>query len=274
MKPRLLSLTLALLLLATPAAAMPDSGGSAVTAKPYLTSAQAAAFAKQVEYDLAAKGAHVAIVFRAGRPRKDMPKDVAYTHAAFWVYGDIKGGDGKTYQGYSVYNLYQGDGKTLPVNQSYLAQDFPFDFINGSQTDDVAVIIPTPEMQARIMAVVASPAYQALHVPSYTLVSNPFDPVHQNCTEFVLDVVAAAAWQTSDYATIKADLKAHFRPSIIRTNVLQRVFAPMVDRRLNLDDQPGAIQTATYESISAFMKDNGQTTDIHVLIRKDEVAAR
>ncbi len=274
MKPCIAPFIAALLLLATPAAAMPDSGGSAVTAKPYLTGAQAAAFAKQVEYDLAAKGAHVAIVFRAGRARKDMPDGVAYTHAAFWVYGDIKGGDGKTYQGYSVYNLYQGDGKTLPVNQSYLAQDFPFDFVNGSQTDDVAVIIPTEEMQARIMAVIASPAYQALHIPSYTLVSNPFDPAHQNCTEFVLDVVAAAAWQTSDYPTIKANLKASFRPSVIRTNIVQRVFAPMVDKRLNMDDQPGWIQTATYESISAFMKKNHQTEAVYVLDRKDEAAAR
>jgi hypothetical protein len=273
MKPLLLPVTLALLLLATPACAA-DSGPSAPTAKSHLTPPEAARFAKQVENDLAAKGTHLAIVFRSGKPRKDMPPGIAYTHAAFWIYGDIKGGDGQTYQGYSVYNLYQGNGKTLPVNQSYLAQDFPLDFMTGNQVDDVGVIIPTPEMQMRLMAVIASPAYQALHVPSYTLVSNPFDARHQNCTEFVLDVIAAATWATSDYATIKTDLKADFQASLIHANAFQRFFGPMLDPRLNLDDQPGAIETATYESISAFMRDKGETEAVYVLNRKDETAAR
>ncbi|MBW8880910.1 MAG: DUF2145 domain-containing protein [Asticcacaulis sp.] len=277
---RLVPLLLAALLAATPAVAaepgageprpVPDSGGfSNATTKRHFTAPQAAAFAKQIEYDLAAKGVHVAIVFRTGRSRDNLPKGIAYTHGAFWVYGDIRGGDGKTYKGYAAYNLYQGDGETLPKDRSYLAQDFPIDFVSGSQADDVAVIIPSPEMQRRIAAVIASPGYDRLHVDDYSLVSNPFDARYQNCTEFVLDVVAAAAWQTSDYPQIKANLAAHFTPTVIHANVFERIFGPMVDPRLKMDDQDGEIVTATYESIAAFMKDNHLLAETYVLQKQN-----
>ncbi len=241
-----------------------DSGSTAAP-KAWRTPAANAAFGKQIERDLAARGARVAIVFRAGRPRSKLPPGIAYTHAAFFVYGDIKGGDGHIYQGYSVYNLYQGDGQSQPVNQSYLRQDFPFDFISADAEDDVGIVIPTPEMQRRLMATIASPAYEKMHVPSYTLVSNPWDPKHQNCTEFVLDVVASSAWQTDDYAQVKADLKAWFKPTVVQANPFERFFGPMLDSRLNLDDQSGDIETATYESISAFMADNHLSETSYIL---------
>ncbi len=251
-----------------------DSGLSGRAPAPHFTAVEAAGFAKQAERDLAARGARVAIVFRTGKPRKDLPEGIAYTHAAFWVYSDITGGDGKTYKGYASYNLYQGDGKTLPVDQSYLAQDYPLDFVSGDQADDVGIIIPTPEMQRRLLAVIQSPAYEKLHVPSYSLVSSPFDARHQNCTEFVLDVVSAAAWQTDDYSQIKADLKAWFKPTVIHANLFQRVLGPMVNPRLKMDDQAGEIETVSYESLTGFMRHYDLMSETYVLNRKpSDVAA-
>ncbi len=249
---------------------IPDSGGSGAAPKPHFTAPQAAAFAKQIERDLGSKGAHLAIVFRAGKPRNQLRDGIQYTHGAFWIYDEIKGADGKVYNGYASYNLYQGDGKSLPVDQSYLAQDFPIDFISANQVDDVGIIIPSPEMQRRIAAVIASPGYERLHVDSYSLVSNPFDARHQNCTEFLLDVIASAAWQTTDYAQIKADLTAHFKPTVIHANVLERLFGPMVDSRLKMDDQPGAdIVTVDYGSIRDFMKSYGLLDEAYVLDKAD-----
>jgi len=239
----------------------------------HLKPAEAATFAKQIEHDLAARQARVAIVFRAGRPRKDLPDNIAYTHGAFWVYGETTGADGKTYKGYAIYNLYQGDGKSLPVTQSYLAQDYPIDFVAGSQADDVGVIIPSPEMQRRIENIINSPSYEKLHVKSYTLVSNPLDAKHQNCTEFLLDVVSAAAWQTDNYAQIKADLRAHFTPTVVHADLVQRIFGPVFDPRLNLDDQGEDIETAEYASIARFMKDNGLMQESYVLMRSDAAQA-
>ena len=232
-----------------------DSSAHAVAA--HFTGPQAALFSKQIEKDLAARGARVAMVFRTGRPRAQLPEGIAYTHGAFWVYRTITTADGRQLSGYAVYNLYAGDGRAWPKNRSRLVQDYPFDFARGSAVDDVAVIVPSPEMQRRIVAVIDSPAYEQLHNPDYSLVANPWRSKHQNCNNFMLDVVGAAAWQTDDPARITADLKAHYQPTLVKAGPLMRLFGPIADSRLKTDDQDGPIRTATYESLAAFMGENG-----------------
>ncbi|MEI7931959.1 MAG: DUF2145 domain-containing protein [Alphaproteobacteria bacterium] len=221
---------------------------------PHFRPEQAARFSKQVEDDLAARGARVAMVFRLGRPREDLPEGISYTHGAFWVYRTLTTADGETTSGYAVYNLYAGDGQAWPVNRSRLAQDWPLDFVRGSTVDDVAVIVPTPEMQRRILTIIDSPTYEQLHNPAYTLVSNPWERKYQNCNTFMLDVLGAAIWETSDPDRITKDLKSYFRPTIVHASGLTRLFGPMTDARLRTDDQHGPIRTATYESLVEFMR--------------------
>ena len=248
-------------LAAAPALAQ-DSSAHAVAA--HFTPEQAAAFSKQMERDLAAKGARVAMVFRAGRGRDQLPEGISYTHGAFWVYRTIKTADGQSLSGYAVYNLYAGDGKAWPTIQSRLVQDFPLDFTRGSTVNDMAVIIPSPEMQRRIIAVIDSPAYQKVHNPAYSLVANPWSGKYQNCNNFMLDVMAVAIWDTDDPQRIAADLKAHYKPTIVKANALLRFFGPIADKRLRTDDQSGPIRTATYESLAAFMKDNDLLQESYV----------
>ncbi|MEO8113641.1 MAG: DUF2145 domain-containing protein, partial [Phenylobacterium sp.] len=253
---------LSLSLAGAPALAQ-DSSTHAVA--PHFSAAQAAACSKQIERDLAARGARVAMVFRAGRPRQNLPKGIAYTHGAFWVYRTINTGDGRSLSGYAVYNLYAGDGAAWPKTESRLVQDFPLDFTRGSMVDDVAVIVPSPEMQRRILAVIDSPTYQRMHNPAYTLVANPWARKYQNCNNFMLNVVGAAAWETDDPARVTADLKAHFQPTIVKAGPLARLFGPIADGRLRTDDQQGPIRTATYGSISAFMDKNGLLQEAYKL---------
>jgi hypothetical protein len=261
----LLTAPLAVMVGAGPA--MAQVGSTAAPAK-HLSPEDAAAFSKQVERDLAARGARLAIVFRSGRARKDLPEGLNYTHGAFWAYQPARTEDGEIRQGYAVYNLYQGDGKAMRRDRSYLAQDFPFDFVSGSVLDYVAVIIPTPEMQRRILAVMASPTYQRMHNPSYSLIANPFNPKHQNCNDFMLQIIAAAAWQTEDPAQLRLNLAAHFKPSVIKAGPLQKLFGPAIDDGLKLDDQNvRRIITATYESIAPFMASNGLLQETYVIRR-------
>ena len=256
MKRALPAAVAAILLAAAPQAWAQDSI-STPAAVAHFTAPEAAAFSKQIEADLAARGVRVAMVFRTGRARAKLPRGIAYTHGAFWVYRDIRTADGGVAHGYAVYNLYAGDGKAWPGDVSKLVQDFPFDFTRGSAVDDVAVIAPSPEMQRRILAVIDSPSYAALHNPSYSLIANPLRPEHQNCNSFMLDVVAAAAWNTTDRAQLRADEAAHFTPTVVEASGAMRLFGPMVDHRLKTDDQSGPLKTATYESMAAFMRDNG-----------------
>nr|WP_303657279.1 DUF2145 domain-containing protein [Asticcacaulis aquaticus] len=251
----------------TPAFAGDESGDSAANPAVHLSPSDAARFAKQIETDLAAKGARVAIVFRTSRPRGKLPPGIAYTHGAFWVYRDIETSDGRVLKGYAVYNLYHGDGKTLPVTRSYLKQDFPLNFAAVTAENDVGIIIPTPEMQRRLYGLIGTPAYDRLHIRDYALVSNPWDPRYQNCVEFLLDVVAASAWETTSYPQIKANLRAYFQPTLVKAGFLQRALGPAADPRLRTDDHKGPVRTATYESLSAFMLERGLAAQAYILNR-------
>ena len=220
----------------------------------FISTEDAALFSKQIERDLAARGARVALVFRSGRPRDELPEGVSYTHGAFWVYQALQGADGSVFNGYAVYNLYVSNED--PAG-SYLHQDFPFDFTRPMSVAEAGVIVPAPALQRRVLEVMASPAYEALHQDRYSLISNPHDPRFQNCNEFMLDVLAAALWRTSDRRQLKTNLEAHFEPTAIQTNVFERMFAPMVDSRLKTEDHRGGIRTTTFSSMASFMEENG-----------------
>lgn len=240
-------------LMITPAAHAFDSGQFSPGNPELLSVEDAASFSKQIERTLAEKGARVAMVFRSGRSRDRLPDNVRYTHGAFWIYQDIQREDGEIIKGYAVYNLYHGDGDSSPKTVSRLEQDFPLDFTAGSYVDDVGIIIAAPELQRRMLQLIASPDYEALHVEEYSLISNAADPRFQNCNEFMLDIIAAAAWQTVDYRQLKANLGAHFEPTVIEASLLEWIFGPFADSRIRTSDQPGRIETVTYESLDHFL---------------------
>jgi hypothetical protein len=118
-----------------------------------------------------------------------------------------------------------------------------------------------------------SPSYRALHIEPYSLVSNPLDIKYQNCTEFMLDIIASAAWETTDMAQIKANLKQHFTPTKVKTSLIERMLAPLAATRIKTDDQGGEIVTATYESMAAFMKDNSLLNETYILRRQADSAS-
>lgn len=240
----------------------PAGAGSGAAPADRFSLAEAADFSKQIEQDLAARGARLAIVFRSGRGRDGLPDGIRYTHGAFWVYHPIQTEAGDTLFGYGVYNLYHGEENQLISN---LVQDWPLDFARGDVIGEVGIIIPSPEMQRRILGVMASPAYHRLHNPNYSLVSNPHDSRFQNCNEFMLRVVASAAWQSNDPDILQSAINAHFEPTRVRTGLLTRMFGPSVDDRLRIDDHNGPIRTTTFSSLAEFMQRNGLTQSVYEL---------
>jgi hypothetical protein len=225
---------------------------------------RAAAFSKQIEFALAERGARLAIVFRVGRPRDDLPEGIRYTHGGFFVYQPLQTGDGsESFDGYAVYHLYSGDpsGANDP-RSSFLAQEFPIDFTLPMHEMEAGIIIPSPALQRRILAVMASEDYAALHHENYSLLSNPHDPEFQNSNEFMLDVIAAALWQTTDREQLKANLAAHFQPAQVRLNVFERLFGPIVDRRVEFADHDGRIFTTTFGSMADFLESNAYALEV------------
>lgn len=219
-------------------------------------------FSKKVELSLAEKGARVAIVSRIGRPESELPKGVHYTHVAYWVYSQIKTADGREIPGYQVYNLYQ---KEDSIDKSELVNNYPADFFTGVDSLKAGVIIPKPSVQKKILDVITSDSYKKLHVSNYSVVANPFNDGYQNCTEFTLDVLMSGLYGTDNYAQIKANTKAYFKPQEINLGTMKEFLGPMFVKDFTTKDHDGKIKTATFTTIAGFMKEYNLTDAVYHL---------
>lgn len=207
-------------------------------------------FAKKVEKVMAEKGAHVAIVARKGRPKSEMPEGMAFTHTAFAVYSEITTKDGHKVPGYAIYNLNQQDQHP---DVSDLVIDYPPDFFAGVVDLEAGLIIPSPNLQQRLLATITSPVYASLHDSRYSVIANPFTLGRQNCTEFVLDVINASIYQTDDVNRIKINEKAYFQAQEVNVNPLKLLMGSMFSAEISLSDQPDKALTATFEKIGEYL---------------------
>ncbi|MEI7432256.1 MAG: DUF2145 domain-containing protein [Betaproteobacteria bacterium] len=219
---------------------------------------QIISFAKKVERSLANKGARVAILARMGRPAAELPEGMHFTHVAFAIYSEITTNDGRQVQGYAIHNLYQRDDHP---DVSDLVQDYPVDFFAGVAQLEAGIIIPSPELQKRLLEVISSPIYKALHGPKYSVIANPYTLGKQNCTEFVLDILNAAIYETGDVKIIKANEKAYFVAQQVNVNPFKLLLGSMFAAEVSTVDHPGTPVTATFEKIAEYITkyDTGST---------------
>jgi hypothetical protein len=246
------------LVIASPHAYASSQGSDEIYFKPE----EIVAFSKKVEKSLAQKGARVAVLARVGRPRNQLPPGFAYTHVAFAVYSQITTSDGRQVPGYAIYNLYQRDKEP---SISDLIQDFPVDFFSGVQVLEAGITIPSPELQRRLLNVIASPAYKQLHVPQYSLIANPYTLPYQNCTEHTLDVLFAAIYETSDPKQIKSNEQAYFQAQPVNVSPIKLLFGSMFKAEIVTSDHPGSPVTATYETIARFLEKYDTGSDSFVV---------
>jgi len=249
MKIRILSILLAALFFGAPGAeAVSSQSGGESGYRPE----EIAAFAKKVERTLAAKGARVFIISRVGRPANELPPGIHYTHTAIGVYSAIKTRDGQMVPGYTIYNLYQ---RAKQPDISDLVTDFPVDFFSGVYALKAGIIIPKPELQKRLLEVIGSEVYGKLHNSNYSAIANPFNSHYQNCTEYTLDVINAAVYQTDDVRRIKANEKAWFEPQPVEVNPVKMLFGSIFMPDIATSDHQGKVKTATFTTIAKYMAD-------------------
>lgn len=224
---------------------------SSALAEAHFSAEQIIGFAKKVERTLAVEGVRVAILARMGRPLSEMPEGMHFTHIAFAVYSNITITDGRTVPGYAIYNLYQKNDRP---DLSELTQDFPVDFFAGVAQLEAGILIPSPELQQRLLAIIGTQTYASLHEPRYSLIANPYTLGRQNCTEFVLDIVNAAIYQTNDIKIIKANTKAYFKAQPVKVNPFKLMLGSMLSAEVSTSDQQGQPVTATFEKISEYLQ--------------------
>lgn len=208
-------------------------------------------FAKKVEKTVAEKGARVFLISRVGRPRSELPPGFNYTHMGIGVYSIITTADGRKVPGYTMYNLYQNSGQP---DRSQLVQDYPVDFFSGVYELKTGIVIPKPELQRRLLEVINSDTYKALHNPKYSAISNPYNNQYQNCTEHTLDVINAAIYKTSDIAVIKANNKSYFERQPVKAGPFKMLFASMFTSDITMADHDENVSTATYTTIANYLE--------------------
>ncbi len=209
------------------------------------------AFAKNVEKYAAKQGARAFIIARVGQPKSKLPKGIDFTHTAIAVYSEITLNDGKKVKGYAIHNLYQ-DAKDS--NKSALVTDYPVDFFWGVHTLKAGIIIPTPELQQKLIEVVASGQNKELHNPKYSLIANPFNNKFQNCTEHTLNIVNAAIYQTTDMKQIKANTQAYFNPQRVHVSRFKLSLGSVFADGVTTKDHKGKVKTASFGSIAKYLE--------------------
>lgn len=209
-----------------------------------------ATFAKDVEKFAAEREARAFILARVGQPASSLPKGINFTHTAIAVYSEITLDDGKKVKGYAIHNLYQ-DAKDN--NRSSLVTDYPVDFFWGAHELKAGIVIPTPELQQKLIELIASGKNKALHNPKYSLIANPFNNQYQNCTEHTLNIINAAIYQTTDMKQLKANTKAYFDPQRVNVSRFKLSLGNIFADGITTKDHKGKIKTTSFNSIANYL---------------------
>lgn len=252
----LLFAALVALAAASPTRAQHSSAGGEAPNRPV---EEIAAFAKKVERALAERGAHVAIVARMGRDPATMPAGLVYTHVGFWAYGRHKTASGVELPGYSAFNLYQ---LASEPDRSELKRDLPIEFFASVFELRAAILVPKPEVQARLVETMSGPLYVRLHNRRYSVLANPHKSAFQNCTGFVLDVLLASTLSLSDPGAVRTAAQSRFEPQRVALSPVQRLFGGLFVRDVAFADHGEEVRTATFGSIADYMHRAGLVEDI------------
>ena len=206
---------------------------------------QITALSEKVNNTMAAKSVQVFIIARAGRPPEKLPEGIQYTHVAFGVYS-------KGSAGYEIYNLYQDDEDKGTSN---LVTDHTVDFMMGLRGNDVRILIPTSALQEKLLGLIGSPEYQALHNPNYSYLSNPNNSKYQNCTEYTLDVINSALYQTTDPEALKSYVSDNFERQAVNFSQLKMMLGSILSAGITMADHRGKVKTATFSTLARYLED-------------------
>ena len=128
---------------------------------------------------------------------------------------------------------------------------------------EAAILIPSPQSQARIVTMLASPAPRALHSSRYNMLAFAFSTQYQNSNQWVLETYAASAseFEVKDRTRAQQWLKlAGYAPITVHVPTPQRLGARLFRANVEFDDHPfgrraaGQIDTVTVESVMRFVK--------------------
>jgi hypothetical protein len=199
---------------------------------------------------LEATDAQVALIARVGQ---DLSKQgLRYSHMAY-VWRDHPKG-----RWLVVHELNE-----CGTAQSALYDEGLANFFFDVFAHEAAIVIPSAQSQAKIVAMLASPVARNLHAARYNMLAYAFATQYQNSNQWVLETYAASAseFPVADRAKAQHWLKlAGYAPITVYVPTAQRLGARLFRANVEFDDHPfgrraaGQIDTVTVESVMRFVK--------------------
>jgi hypothetical protein len=137
-------------------------------------------------------------------------------------------------------------------------------FLTDLYRYEARILVPGPEPQARLAALMAGRTPRRLHEPHYNMLSYVYSTRYQNSNQWVLELLAAAAaapGQVETRAEAQAWLKrAQYAPGTVEIPATVRLGARMFRANVAFDDHPfdrrmaGHIDTVTADALLRFVQ--------------------
>lgn len=138
-------------------------------------------------------------------------------------------------------------------------------FMDDPFSYDALIIVPPPEVQAKLYAWLADPAkMQKIRGERYNMLAYPFSTEYQNSNQWVLEGLASAMsrdLEIKNRQQAQQWLKLmNYQPTELKINTLKRLGGRMFRANIAFDDHPtdrrmsGKIDTITVDSIVSFLQ--------------------
>ena len=207
--------------------------------------------AEDTRVALEQSGAAVAMITRVGQDLSQYGQ--RYSHMA-WVWRDHPKGRWTV-----VHELNSCGTASSAIYDQGLANFFLDDLFEY----EARILVPGAASQARIAAMLASPAPRRLHSARYNMLAYAFSTEYQNSNQWVLETYAAASSEfvVDQRGKAQAWLKlAGYRPITVYVNATTRLGARLFRANVSFDDHPfgrrmaGQIDTVTVDSVLQFVR--------------------
>ena len=165
------------------------------------------------------------------------------------------------------------------ANGSLYRQGLGEFFLDDLHDYEAAVVVPTPEVQTRLLPVLKDNARLAqLNTPAYSMVAYPWSLKYQQSNQWAIETLVksqdpAAATRplyTRDWA--QSWLKLHdYQPTTLHITALKRLGGRLTAANIAFDDHPGEkrftdrIETVTVDSVFAWLNRSGLGGPVQVV---------
>jgi hypothetical protein len=216
--------------------------------------------AEHTARELDRSGAQVVLLARAGQNLSEY--QLRYSHL------------GLAYRDGERWRVVHKLNQCGTANGSVYRQGLGEFFLDDLYQYEAAIVIPKPEVQARLLPALKDNARLAqLNTPAYSMVAYPWAQTYQQSNQWAIETLAMTqepAAQTRERAQAWLQLQG-YQPTTLRISALKRLGARVTAANVAFDDHPSEkrftdrIETVTVDSVFAWLNRSGLGGPVQVI---------